>query len=128
MRDKMRRLVWLVVGVALLGQAGCATTQAPPTVDVSGKWQGDWVGLVLGEGAGQIQMDVKQSGSRFSGNVLVTGRSNDPSGLTEGYVTGNQVEITVPAGVTGTLTVKGDEMSGTIAGMSGAKVTLRRQK
>jgi len=124
----MRRFLWLVVGVVLLGQAGCATTQAPPTVDVSGKWQGDWVGLVLGEGAGQIQMDVKQSGSRFSGNILVTGRSNDPSGLVEGYVTGNQVEITVPAGVTGTLTVQGDEMSGTISGMSGAKVTLRRQK
>jgi len=73
-------------------------------------------------------MAVKQSGSRITGNVLVTGSSNYPSGLIEGYVTGNQVEITVPAGVTGTLAVKGDEMSGTIAGMSGAKVTLRRQK
>jgi hypothetical protein len=34
----------------------------------------------------------------------------------------------VPAGATGSLTVNGDEMSGTIAGMSGAKVTLRRQR
>jgi hypothetical protein len=124
----MRRLLWLVVGVALLGQAGCATTQAPPTVDVSGKWQGNWVGLVQGEGAGQIQMDIKQTGNRYSGTLLVTGKSNDPSGLTEGYVTGNQVEITLPAGITGTLTVKGDEMSGTVAGISGEKITLRRQK
>jgi hypothetical protein len=124
----MRRLLWLVVGVALLGQAGCATTQAPPTVDISGKWQGDWVGLVPGEGAGQIQMDIKQTGSRYSGTLLVTGKSNDPSGLTEGYVTGNQVEITLPAGMTGTLTVKGDEMSGTVAGISGEKITLRSQK
>ena len=124
----MRRLLWLVVGVALLGQAGCATTQAPPTVDVSGKWQGNWVGLVQGEGAGQIQMDIKQTGNRYSGTLLVTGKSNDPSGLTEGYVTGNQVEITLPAGITGTLTVKGDEMSGIVAGISGEKITLRRQK
>lgn len=30
--------------------------------------------------------------------------------------------------MTGSLTVTGDEMSGTLAGMSGAKITLRRQK
>jgi hypothetical protein len=125
----MRRLAWLVVGISLLGLAGCASgPQAPPTVDVSGKWQGNWVALVQSQGGGQIQMDIKQTGAKFSGNILVTGAPNDPTGLTEGFVTGNQVEISVPAGMTGTLAVNGDEMSGTIAGMSGAKVTLRRQK
>ena len=124
----MRPLRWLVVGVALLGETGCATTQAPPTVDVSGKWQGGWVALMPAQDAGQIQMDVRQTGARYAGTILVTGGRNDPTGLTEGYVTGNQVEITVPAGMTGTLSVNGDEMSGTLAGMGGAKITLRRQK
>lgn len=125
----MRRMTWLVVAVSLLGLAGCASTaQAPPTVDISGKWQGNWVALVPTQGGGQIQMDVKQTGSKFTGNLLFTGGANDPSGLVQGYVTGNQVEITVPAGATGTLAVNGDDMSGTIAGMNGAKVALKRVK
>ena len=124
----MRRLLSFGTGIALLGLAGCASTQAPPTVDVSGKWQGNWVALMPSQDGGQIQMDIKQTGSRYSGTILVTGARNDPSGLTEGFVTGNQVEISVPAGATGSLTVNGDEMIGTIAGMSGAKIILRRQK
>jgi hypothetical protein len=124
----MRRVLSFVAGIALLGLAGCASTQAPPTVDVSGKWQGNWIALMPSQGGGQIQMDIKQTGSRYSGTILMTGARNDPTGLTEGFVTGNRVEITVPAGATGTLAVNGDEMSGTIAGMDGAKVTLRRQK
>jgi hypothetical protein len=124
----MRRVLSFVAGIALLGLAGCASTQAPPTVDVSGKWQGNWIALMPSQGGGQIQMDIKQTGSRYIGTILMTGARNDPTGLTEGFVTGNRVEITVPAGATGTLAVNGDEMSGTIAGMDGAKVTLRRQK
>jgi hypothetical protein len=124
----MRQLLRLVIGIALLGSVGCASTQSPPTVDVSGKWQGTWVSTNQPQGgSGQIEMTVKQTGSRFNGNILVTGSANDPSGLTEGFVTGNQVEISVPAGMTGRLTVNGDEMTGSIAGMSGAKITLRRR-
>ena len=126
----MRKVGRLAVGLMLMGLAGCAGSmqQAPPTVDVSGKWQGDWVARQPGQGAGQIQLDIKQTGAKYSGNLLITGAPNDPSGLTEGYVTGNRVEITLPAGATGYLTVNGDEMSGLIAGMDGAKVTLKRVK
>ena len=60
--------------------------------------------------------------------AVATGSPSDPSGLTEGFVTGNQVEIAVPAGMTGRLTMNGDQMAGSLAGMSGAKVTLQRQK
>jgi hypothetical protein len=56
-------------------------------------------------------MMVTQAGSKYTGNILVTGGQNDPSGLAEGFVTGSQVEIAVPAGMTGRLTVNGDEMS-----------------
>jgi|SRR5712692_5192470 len=86
----MRRVLRFVVGLAVLGLAGCASTQAPPTVDVSGKWQGNWVALMPSECGGQIQMDIKQTGSRYIGTILVTGAANDPTGLTEGFVTGNR--------------------------------------
>ena len=114
----MGRFLWLVVGLALLVQAGCAGTLAAPTVDISGKWQGTWTALNPAQGAGQIQMEVKQTGWKYAGNLLVTGAPNDPTGLTEGFVSGNQVRIAVPAGTTGTLTVNGDEMTGTLDGVS----------
>jgi hypothetical protein len=86
----VRRATWFVVAVSLMGLAGCASTaQAPPAVDISGKWQGTWVALAPSQGGDQI---------------------------------------TVPAGATGTLSVNGDDMSGTIAGMNDAKVTLKRVK
>ena len=98
-------------------------------MDITGKWRGTWVSTNQpAGGSGQIEMTVTQTGSRFNGNILVTGGLNDASGLTEGFVTGNQVEIAVPAGMTGRLTVNGDQMTGSLAGMSGAKVTLQRQK
>jgi hypothetical protein len=120
----------LLIGAALLASAaGCASTQPPPTIDITGKWQGTWVSANQpAGGSGQIEMTVTQTGSRFAGNVLVTGSGSDPSGLTEGFVTGNQVEISVPAGLTGRLTLNGDELTGRLAGISGYIVTLRRQK
>ena len=127
----MRRVGRLAVGLMMMGLAGCASgsmQQASPTVDVTGKWQGNWVARQQTQGGGQIQLDLKQTGAKYTGNLLITGAPNDPSGLTEGYVTGNRVEISVPAGATGYLTVNGDEMSGLLAGMDGAKVTLKRVK
>ena len=130
----MRRVGWLVAGLMVMGLAGCAggssssMQQAPPTVDVTGKWQGNWVARQQNQGGGQIQMDIKQTGAKYSGDLLITGAPNDPSGATQGYVTGNRVEITLPAGATGYLTVNGDDMTGLIAGMDGAKVTLKRVK
>jgi len=126
-------MIWLgrlLMGVALLAVvAGCASTQPPPTIDITGKWKGTWISTNQPAGGnGQIEMTVTQTGSRFSGNLLVTGSGSDPSGLTEGFVTGNQVEITVPAGATGRLTLDGDVLSGKLAGISGWTVTTRRQK
>ena len=125
MRSALRLLALLAL---MLTAAACATsTQPPPTIDVTGKWQGTWISTNQpAGGSGQIEMTITQTGSKWAGNLLVTGGMNDPSGLTEGFVTGNQVEIAVPAGMTGRLTVVGDQMSGQVAGMSGATISLKR--
>ena len=125
----MRQTLRLLLFVILLGAVGCASTQPARTVDISGKWVGTWISTNQpAGGSGQIEMTVVQTGSKYTGNLLLTGGANDPSGLTEGFVTGNQVEISLPAGMTGRLTVNGDDMTGQIAGISGAIVKLRRQR
>ena len=73
-------------------------------------------------------MTVTQTGSKYSGNLLVTGTQTDPTGNTFGVVSGNQVRIEQPSNLTGSLTVQGDTMAGNIFGVVDANVTLRRQK
>jgi hypothetical protein len=93
----MRPLLRLVVFVALLGTVGCASTQPAPTVDISGTWQGTWVSTNQpAGGTGQIEMTVTQAGSKYTGNILVTGGQNEPSGLAEGFVTGNRWKLPFP--------------------------------
>jgi hypothetical protein len=48
-------------------------------------------------------MTLKQTGSQYSGNLLVTGTPTDPSGPTEGIVSGNEVRVMRPTNVTGSL-------------------------
>jgi len=93
----MRQTLRLLLFVILLGAVGCASTQPASTVDISGKWVGTWISTNKpAGGSGQIEMTVVQTGSKYTGNLLLTGGANDPSGLTEGFVTGNQVEISLP--------------------------------
>ena len=60
-----------------------------------------------------------------------------PRGLTPGVVSGNQVRVIGPGNLTGSLTVQGDSMTGTVQfrlstshehGVYVANVTLTRQK
>jgi len=119
----MMTLVTLVVG-------GCAGGVGPkevaPTVDITGKWSGQWVATNPALGSGAIEMTVKQTGNNYSGKLLVTGTATDPSGDTFGVVSGNQVRILQPSNLTGSLTVKDNTMSGNIFGVVDANVTLRR--
>jgi len=129
MRPSVGSLLRLIALVVLIGGVGaCASTQSPPTIDISGTWQGTWVNTtVAGGGNGQIEMTVAQTGSKYAGRILLTGSAgSDPTGLTLGFVTGNQVEIVQPRGWTGGLTVVGDQMSGQIGGTTSAMVTLKR--
>jgi len=129
----MKRFTRVMFALVALAAAGCAgggvgPATVAPTVDVTGKWVGTWTALRTSLGSGIIEMTLKQTGSQYSGNLLITGTPTDPSGPTEGVVSGNEVRILRPTSVTGSLTAQGDSMSGSIAGMLEAKVTLQRQK
>jgi hypothetical protein len=60
--------------------------------------------------------------------LLVTGAPTDPTGPTQGEISGDQVRIVRPSNLTGSLTVQGDSMSGIVQGVIAGNVTLKRQK
>jgi len=101
---------------------------AQPSVDVSGKWQGTWVFQNPNLGGGQIMMTLSQTGSKATGNVVVTGAPVDRTGSVTVLVSGNEVYLVYPTGMTGYLTVSGDDMKGQLDGMNPGNVVLKRQK
>ena len=126
----------ILTGLVVLAAAGCAGTGSgvgpstvAPTVDVTGRWVGTWSAVRTTFGGGSIEMTLKQAGSQYSGSLNISGTpTTNPSGPTEGVVTGNVVRVLRPTGLTGTLTVDGDTMTGTIAGVIEGNVTLKRQQ
>ena len=123
----MKTFSMMMLGLVMLVVTGCAGGVGPPTVaptvDITGRWVGRFVCVnSLGPSAavgrlprsGTIQMTLTQTGSQYSGNLLVPG---DPtaSGPTQGVVSGNQVRVLQPTSLTGSLTVQGDTMSGELA-------------
>ena len=143
----MKTFSTMMVGLVML-LAGCAGEVGPttvaPTVDVTGTWAGTWVGTDLAVGTGPIKMTLKQTGSEYTGNLFMAHDSigpgtvgGPPFGLTQGVVSGNQVRVIGPSSLTGSLTVQGDSMTGTVQfrlslshehGVYVANVTLTRQK
>ena len=126
----MKRLPKLLIAGLMVLIAGCATTStpmAPPAVDVTGKWAGTWAFRNPSLGSGQVTMDLKQVGADASGNMSVSGPTSAEPTVFEGTVTGNSIVLKAAHG-SGTLTVKGDEMTGTVYGIMPATVSLRRQK
>ena len=129
-----RPMRFLAVGLALLAVAGCGAASnigpatVAPTVDITGKWAGTWVATNPALGSGSIQMTLKQTGSEYTGELLITGTLTDPSGYTRGVVSGNEVRVLQPSNLTGSMTVQGDTMKGGVQGVVAANVTLNRQK
>ena len=128
----MRNLGVTMIALAVLAVAGCAGDMSSgavaPTVDVTGHWVGTWSAATASLGSGSIDMTIKQAGPKFSGDLLVTGAPTDPSGYTQGVVSGNEVRILQPTSMTGRLTVQGDTTSGNVQGVVDANATLKRQK
>src|SRR6266508_802599 len=100
------------VGLVAAGCAGFGPTTTAPTVDITGKWAGTWVATNPGLGSGQIEMTLKQTGSQYSGNRVVSG---------------NEVRVMQPSNLTGSLTATADSMTGILDGVVAANVTLKRQ-
>ena len=129
----MRFTKLLLVGLLMLGgamSAGCASApaSAPASVDVTGKWQGTWVFQNASLGSGQVTMTLAQTGSKATGNMIVTGTPVDRSGSVTMLLSGNDVYLVYPTGITGYLVASGDEMRGQLDGMNPANVVLKRQK
>ncbi len=128
----MRRL--MLLGLILLGVASCARTQSDPalmastapTVDVTGTWVGSWIYAPPTTGNGPIKMIMQQTGSKVTGTVEGTGTQVPRSGPISAIVQGDQLQILHPTGVTGSLTVKGDTISGELGGLTPANVTMKK--
>ena len=124
----MRRVSGFLAAVVLLASAGCASAppSAPPSVDVTGKWQGTWVFELVSLGSGQVIMDLKQVGAQVTGSLQVSGPTVNKANTIQATVSGN--ELSVQGRVPGTLTVTGDKMSGVVFGVVEANVTMQRVK
>lgn len=124
----MRQVGVLLAAVLALASAGCASapSPAPPSVDVTGKWQGTWQYEQVSLGGGQVVMDLKQDGGEVTGNLVVTGPSLNRPTTIQATVSGNQLSL--KGRIPGTLTVTGDTMSGVVYGVVEANLTLQRQK
>jgi len=124
----MRVRTLLLAGLLAFGGTIGAGAASAQTGNVSGKWQGTWVYQNTSLGSGQIVMTLTQSGTKATGNLLVTGTPVDRSGAVTALVQGNDVYFVYPTGLTGYLTLAGDEMKGQLDGQNPANVILKRQK
>ena len=130
----MKVLSRAMIAVVMLAATGCAgggemaTATGAPTVNITGKWAGTWVATNPSLGNGVIEMTVTQTGSQYSGELLMTGTRPDPTGPTGGVVSGNAVRFTRPPGLSGSLTVQGDTMKGLLEASIAVNATLTRQK
>ena len=124
----MRVRTLLLAGLLTFGGTIGAGAAVAQTGNVSGKWQGTWVYQNTSLGSGQIVMTLTQSGTKATGNLLVTGTPVDRSGAVTALVQGNDVYFVYPTGLTGYLTLAGDDMKGQLDGQNPANVILKRQK
>jgi hypothetical protein len=127
----MRARVLLMAGTAMLMAAACATTPpAPPSVNLTGKWAGNWSYEPSNLGAGTLSGTFVQEGAKLSGNFLIVGGGSmvrHPAALVIGFVSGNQVTLSQPGSGTLTVNAEGTEMSGWVNGLDQARLTLHKQ-
>ena len=121
----------MLLGAIVTTAGGCASTPtAPPSVNVSGKWAGNWTYPDPALGGGTLSGTFQQDGGKLSGNFLIIGGGNtvrNPAATIIGFVSGRDVILSQPSSGTLTVNESGNEMSGWINGLDQAKVTLRKQ-
>ena len=129
----------LILGLLLLAiytvGGGCAKTdwieRTLVTVDVTGAWSGATTSSQSGVsliGNYLVKLELQQQGSRVSGYIHVSpGTTTIASGPLEGDVAGDVFRFKVGrGGVSGELTVNGDEMTGPIGSDRQLSINLRR--
>src|SRR5712692_9581264 len=131
----MKRTRWLVVGLLVLANAGCAgrdwVSDLLVLTDVIGAWEGSVTSDQPPKNSFGITMVLQQRGPK------VTGELSWPreSGELEGVVTGEVLSFR-RGPINGELAVDGDEMTGKVFGPSSTqggscdprKVHLRRER
>jgi len=131
----------LIIGALVLMLSGCATHgsgSAPPSVEVSGRWAGDWSlhepnAFFQEKARGNIVVDLKQNGADVTGDLMITGSPTDipryPTHF-EGTVSGNDIILRSPYS-SGVLHVRGEKMTGVVSAAGAVmlvEVSLRRQQ
>jgi hypothetical protein len=120
-----KRAAILVLGILIITGTGCAGSKSrstssaapgpsaavPPAANVSGMWTGQEVG------GPTVSMMLKQTGEKVTGDLTIAGRP-DISGPVEGRVQGNTLTLRERSGYGSEplLNVKGDQITGTVAG------------
>jgi hypothetical protein len=121
----MRILPGLLLAGVMIVATACATMPpAPPSVDITGSWVGQWAYENPSVGSGDVRGTFKQDGANLSGRFDVTGPVVNRTANVVGFVSGNEVRLSQPS--SGTLTISGNQISGLINGLNVAKITLRR--
>jgi hypothetical protein len=109
---------WVLVAALLALASGCARPDwiehTLVTVDVTGRWTGNWFGPI--GGGGPIGMTLQQNGPKATGNIELTGgEAHNWSGPIAGTVEGDVLSFRIWDGrLRGEVIVAGDEMSGTV--------------
>jgi hypothetical protein len=109
----MKTKRWLQIGLVLVIAAGCARTDwiegTLVTVDVTGQWGGKW----SNGGGDQVEMTLRQTGPKVTGDFRMTGAdAHFWSGPIVGTVKGDVLTFGRDE-LRGEVIVAGDEMSGT---------------
>jgi hypothetical protein len=117
MRDTLKRMVLMFLGVSIMTIAACAYAADP--ADVNGTWVGGDV-----RGTTTMTLVMTQTGDSVTGTITGVGTADGPI---KGWVDGDTIRIRFDAGYEETplLNVKGDEITGLL---SGAEINLRRVK
>jgi hypothetical protein len=129
----MKRFRWMLLMAAVLfSGSSCARPdwieRTLVTVDVTGAWSGE---VAQSGSHRELFLELKQEGSKVTGNVRLP-FFNQVSGPIEGTVMGDRFEFfsrsnVANLGISGEMTVSGDEMKGRAdGGLGRGLIFLRR--
>jgi hypothetical protein len=116
---------WLVAA-ALAGACAPGPRGAPPAVDVTGTWEGEW--LVPGAGRGSLAMTLTQRGARVQGEVALTATRGLQGGPLAGWVSGERFVFRSGDAFHGEATVEGNRMTGRARATQVAQIVLVRRR